>query len=105
MTKMYFQIKELGSSKIVANSDLTVNTTISDHDCRLFKFPEQKVVDGKFDIKYIFPDDGQHRVILQLYRNDDAFTVASFNLNIPHPQYQKVFLNNYFNHDLIRENI
>lgn len=85
-TKMYFEIKELGSGKFVHDINLTVNATISDHDGRLFKFPERNVTDGKFDISYIFPDDGQHRIILQIYQDYVALNVATFDINVPHPQ-------------------
>lgn len=84
-TKMYFEIKELGSGEFVHDINLTVNATISDHDGRLFKFPERNVMDGKFDISYIFPDDGQHRVILQIYQDYVALNVATFDINVPHP--------------------
>jgi hypothetical protein len=95
-TKMYFEIKELGSGKLVQNTNLTVNATITDHDGRLFKFPEQKVTDGKFGVSYIFPDDGQHRVILQLYKDYVALNVATFDINIPHLQPPKGFFERLF---------
>ncbi len=43
------------------------------------------VIDGQFSVDYIFPDDGEHRIILQLYKNTTPFTVSSFDLLIPHP--------------------
>ena len=95
-TKMHFEIKELGSGNLVEKDTLTVNATISDHDGRLFKFPEQQVIDGRFNISYIFPDDGQHRIILQLYKNNTALTVAAFDMNIPHPQPPKSIFERLF---------
>lgn len=95
-TALYFEIKELESGKLVQNDNLTVNATISDHDGRLFKFPEQKVKDGKLNISYIFPDDGQHRIILQLYKDDRAFTVSTFDMNVPHPQPPRGILESLF---------
>lgn len=94
-TQMFFDIKELNSGKLDPYN-LTVNTTISDHDGRLFKFPEQKVTNGRFNISYIFPDDGQHRVILQLYKDNRAFTVANFDVNVPHPQEPKSIFEQLF---------
>jgi hypothetical protein len=35
-------------------------------------------------IDYIFPDDGQHKILLQLYKNTIPFTVASSEIFIPH---------------------
>lgn len=95
-TKIYFEIKELGSGKFIQNTNLTVNATISDHDGRLFKFPEQKVIDGRFNISYIFPDDGQHRLILQLYKGNTAFTIATFDIDVPHSQPPQGFFERLF---------
>lgn len=95
-TKMYFEIKELGSGNLVQYDILTVNATISDHDGRLFKFPKQQVMDGRFNISYIFPDDGQHRVILQIYKDNAAFNVAAFDIDVPHPQSPQGFFERLF---------
>jgi len=84
-TSLNFTVQELNSSREL-EGNFTANTTITDHDGRLFKFPAQSVENGEFSVEYIFPDDGQHRVILQLYKDLNALTVASFDLNIPHPQ-------------------
>lgn len=86
-----FEVRELDSGYLI-NGNLTSNITITDHDGRLFKFPEQIISNGKFSVEYIFPDDGQHRIILQIYKNSTAFTVASFELNIPHSQASNDFL-------------
>jgi hypothetical protein len=43
------------------------------------------VTNGQFSVDYIFPDDGEHRIILHLYENMTHFTVSSFDLSIPHP--------------------
>lgn len=57
-----------------------------DYDIKLYKieFKIMPVIDGKFSIEYIFPDNGQHRTILQLYKNTTAFEVCSFDIFIPH---------------------
>ncbi|MBA3749690.1 MAG: hypothetical protein H0X03_02105 [Nitrosopumilus sp.] len=67
--------------------DLNTRVTITDHDGRLYKFNNQiiPVTNGTFSVDYIFPDDGEHRIILQLYNNTSAFTISSFDIFIPHP--------------------
>lgn len=71
---------------------LKAKVTLTDPDSRPYKFENKiiPVIDGKFSIEYIFPDDGQHRIILQLYKNTTAFVVDSFDLFISHssPQSQ-----------------
>src|SRR5215207_1886000 len=86
-TKISFEIRKLNDSKLV-EEDLSARVTITDHDGRLFKFNNQymPVSNGKISVEYIFPDDGEHRVILQLYRNESAFAVSYFNIVIPHPK-------------------
>src|SRR5215207_7213981 len=85
-TKISFEIRKLSDSKFI--EDLNARVTITDHDGRLFKFNNQymHVSNGKISVEYIFPDDGEHRVILQLYRNEAAFAVSYFNIVIPHPK-------------------
>ena len=90
-TLIHFEIHKLDSGDL-ANDSLTSNVTITDHDGRLFKFPEQIIANGKFSVEYIFPDDGQHRIILQFYRDSTPFTIASFDLTISHPQPPDDFL-------------
>lgn len=83
-TKITFDVRKLNSSDFFDN--LNARVTITDHDGRLFKFGNQPVINGKFSVEYIFPDDGQHKIILQLYKNTTAFTLASFDIIVPHPQ-------------------
>lgn len=87
-TEISFKVRYLDNSKPF--EDLNTRVTITDHDGRLFKFENKliPVTDGKFSVNYIFPDDGEHRIILQLYRNATPFTVSSFDLTIPHPTSQ-----------------
>jgi hypothetical protein len=84
-TKLLFEVTYLNNSK--PYEDLNTRVTITDHDGRLYKFENKlvPVMDGQFSISYIFPDDGEHRIILQLYKNMTPFTVSSFDLAIPHP--------------------
>ncbi len=84
-TKISFKMTYLNNSKPF--EDLNTRVTITDHDGRLYKF-ENKLIpvnDGQFSVNYIFPDDGEHRIILQLYENTTPFTVSSFDLALPHP--------------------
>ncbi|HYF99827.1 MAG TPA: hypothetical protein VD815_07030 [Candidatus Saccharimonadales bacterium] len=83
-TELSFEVRYLDNFKPF--EDLNTRVTITDHDGRLFKFEDKfiPVTDGKFSVNYIFPDDGEHRIILQLYRNATPFTVSSFDLTIPH---------------------
>jgi hypothetical protein len=83
-TKLSFDIKGLNDPLFIP--DLKTKITITDHDGRLYKFENKSlpVTNGKVSVDYIFPDDGEHRIILQLYKNVTPFTVSSFDLSIPH---------------------
>jgi hypothetical protein len=84
-TKILFEVTYLNGSK--PYEDLNTRVTITDHDGRLYKFENKSipVIDGQFSVNYIFPDDGEHRIILQLYKNTTPFTISSFDLLVPHP--------------------
>ncbi len=85
-TPISFEIRKLNDSSPFEN--LSARVTLTDHDGRLFKFNNQNmpISDGKLSVEYIFPDDGEHRVILQLYKNESAFSISSFDIVIPHPK-------------------
>ncbi|TVP41800.1 hypothetical protein NARC_10206 [Candidatus Nitrosocosmicus arcticus] len=85
ITKILFEVTSLNNSKPF--EDLNTRVTITNHDGRLYKFENKliPVTDGQFSVNYIFPDDGEHRIILQFYKNTTPFTVSSFDLLIPHP--------------------
>jgi hypothetical protein len=84
-TELSFKITYLDNSK--PYEGLNTRVTITDHDGRLYKFENKliPITNGQFFVNYIFPDDGEHRIILQLYKNTTPFTVSSFDLLIPHP--------------------
>lgn len=87
-TKILFDVRALNDSGVFEG--LNAKVTLTDHDNRLYKF-ENKFIpinNGKFSIEYIFPDHGQHRILLQLYKNTIPFTVASFDIFIPHSSIQ-----------------
>lgn len=50
---------------------------------RLFKFENITVSDGDFSVKYIFPDDGTHQVLLRVNTNNSVI-VSSFDVFVPH---------------------
>ena len=84
-TNISFEIRKLNGSSMYEN--LNAKATITDQDGRLFKFNNQyiPITNGKFSLEYRFPSEGEHRVILQLYKNDSAFAISSFDIVIPNP--------------------
>ena len=50
---------------------------------RLFKFENITVTNGDFSVKYIFPDDGTHQVILRV-DSKHLVELASFQVFVPH---------------------
>ncbi len=85
VTRLSFEVRNLNESMLIDN--LNTKVTLTDHDGRLYKFENKfiPIYGGHFSVDYIFPDDGEHRIILQLYKNTTPFTVSSFDLVIPHP--------------------
>lgn len=85
-TKISFEVRTLNDSSFFEG--LNAKATMTDHDGRLYKFENKfiPVSNGNFSIEYIFPDDGEHRIILQLYKNTTAFAIGSFDIFIAHPQ-------------------
>ena len=83
VTKLSFEVRDLNGSFL---DNLNAKVTMTDHDGRLFKFENKSIpiYNGNFFVNYIFPDDGEHRIILQLYKNNTPFTVSSFDLTVPH---------------------
>ncbi len=80
-TKITFEIKNFNNTGYVKN--ITAAATITDSDGRLFKFNKQQVSDGKYSINYIFPSSGEDKIILQLYKNNLGFALASFDIKVP----------------------
>jgi hypothetical protein len=84
-TRMQFEVRNLNQSDQTDN--MRAKVTITDHDGRLYKFENRLIplANGQFSVNYIFPDDGEHRVIVQLYQNTTPYTISTFDLVIPHP--------------------
>ncbi len=83
-TKLLFEVRNLNGSH---PDNLNAKVTMTDHDRRLYKFENKSIpiINGQFFVYYIFPDDGEHRIILQLYKNTTPFAVSTFDVLIPHP--------------------
>jgi len=83
MTKINFEVKKLNNLGFLNNASAKI--TITDQDGRLYKFDNKffPIVDGNVSVDYLFPVEGQHKVILQLYNNSMPLTVSSFDIIIP----------------------
>jgi len=83
MTKINFEVKKLNNLGFLNNASAKI--TITDQDGRLYKFDNKffPIVDGNVSVDYLFPVEGQHKVILQLYNNSMPLSVSSFDIIIP----------------------
>jgi hypothetical protein len=79
-TKIFFQINHLNGSEYVKN--LTAFVTILNKDGGLYKFGNLKVSHEKFFINYIFQNNMQNKIIVQLYRNNSGVALASFDFQL-----------------------
>lgn len=76
-TELGFSVQDLHSGEHL--KDLTANVVVSTVGGeRLFKFDNVSVSDGHFSVKYNFPDDGTHAVLLRLESDGELLTLASF---------------------------
>ena len=82
-TKINFEVKKLDNQGFLNNASAKI--TITDQDGRLYKFENKffPIINGYVSVGYLFPVEGEHEVILQLYYNSMPFTVSSFNIIIP----------------------
>jgi hypothetical protein len=80
-TKMLFYITHLNGSEYGKN--ITAFVTILDNVGGLYKFGNLKVSEGKFFVNYIFQNNLQNKIIVQLYKNNSGFALASFNIQLP----------------------
>ena len=79
-TKLQFSIQNLTNDQHIKDFDARVVVT---SDQRLFKFENITAHDGDFSVKYIFPDDGTHQVLLRVNTNN-SIILASFSVFVPH---------------------
>jgi hypothetical protein len=80
-TDLKFSIQNTSSSEHIEN--LTARVVVTNGQ-RLFKFENISIPAGHFSVKYIFPDDGTHQVLLRLDMSDELKIPASFNVFVPH---------------------
>ena len=79
-TQLQFSIQNLTNDQHIKDFDARVVVT---SDQRLFKFENITAHDGDFSVKYIFPDDGTHQVLLRVNTNN-SIILASFSVFVPH---------------------
>lgn len=79
-TALNFSVQDLKTGEHI--KDLTARVVVTNGQ-RLFKFENITVPHGDFSVKYLFPDDGTHQVILRL-DSKNIIELASFNVFVPH---------------------
>ena len=77
---MQFSVQNLTNDQHITDFDARVVVTSGQ---RLFKFENITAPDGDFSVKYIFPDDGTHQVLLRVNTNN-SIILASFSVFVPH---------------------
>ena len=89
---MNFSVQDLKTGEHIRDF---IGRVVVTNGQRLFKFENISVADGDFGVKYIFPDDGTHQVILRINSGHLA-ELASFQVYVPH-QYPSSLLDNSYN--------
>jgi len=79
-TELQFSVQDLETEQHLKDFDARVVVT---NGQRLFKFENITVSDGDFSVKYIFPDDGTHQVLLRINTNN-SILLTSFSVFVPH---------------------
>lgn len=80
-TELKFNILNFSTGEHIEN--LTGRVVVTNGQ-RLFKFEDISIPAGHFSVKYIFPDDGTHQVLLRLDKGNDFKIPASFDVFVPH---------------------
>ncbi len=80
-TELRFNIQNLSTGEHIEN--LTGRVVVTNGQ-RLFKFENISIPAGHFSVKYIFPDDGTHQVLIRLDKGNDIKIPASFDVFVPH---------------------
>lgn len=81
-TKFSFSIEDLEGNHIEDKLPTTAFVTVTNGQ-RLFKFENISIINGHFNVEYIFPDDGTHQVITRIDTNTSIIP-ALFNVFVPH---------------------
>ncbi|MDQ6723118.1 MAG: hypothetical protein M3Z01_02470 [Thermoproteota archaeon] len=83
----------MNGSEYVKNINAIV--TIIDSEGGLFKSGKQEVDNGNIFINYIFSNNVQNKIIVQLYKNNQGFALASFDFQLPNlsPPENNIFSN------------
>jgi len=79
-TELQFSVTDLHTGEHLRDFIARVVVT---NGQRLFKFENITVSNGDFSVKYIFPDDGTHQVILGV-NSKHLVELASFQVFVPH---------------------
>lgn len=79
-TTLNFSVQDLKTGEHI--KDFTARVVVTNGQ-RLFKFENITVPDGDFLVKYLFPDDGTHQVILRV-NSKNSVELASFQVFVPH---------------------
>lgn len=79
-TELKFNIQNISTGEHI--QDVTARVVVTNGQ-RYFKFDNISIPNGHFSVKYIFPDDGTHQVLLRLVTNNDIIP-ASFKVFVPH---------------------
>lgn len=79
-TELKFSIQNISTGKHI--HDATARVVVTNGQ-RYFKFDNVSTQNGHFAVKYIFPDDGTHQVLLKLVTDNDVIP-ASFKVFVPH---------------------
>src|SRR5215212_6084688 len=79
-TELKFSVQNLTTGDHL--KDFTARVVVTNGQ-RLFKFENITVPDGDFSVKYLFPDDGTHQVLLRVNTNT-SILLASFSVFVPH---------------------
>ena len=79
-TELKFSVQNISTGEHIPN--LTGRVVVTNGQ-RLFKFENISIPEGHFSVKYLFPDDGTHQVLLRLDGSIGP-QLASFNVFVPH---------------------
>lgn len=82
-TELRFSVQDVNSGEHLKDFKASVVVSKAGGE-RLFKFDNIPVNDGHFSVKYNFPDDGTHAVLLRLESNGELLSLASFSVFVPH---------------------